>query len=102
MYAQADLRLCWSHIPYCWKSHALEIISILYTRSGVTEICDESYPKTLDGNTNHLNTQTPTEAYKIRHNEQMKSTDSGAEVIDSKQIQIKGTSFGIVTYIPKP
>ena len=21
MYAQADLRLCWSHIPYCWKSH---------------------------------------------------------------------------------
>ena len=22
-YAQADLRLCWSHIPYCWKSHAL-------------------------------------------------------------------------------
>ena len=23
MYAQADLRLCWSHIPHCWKSHAL-------------------------------------------------------------------------------
>ena len=22
-YAQADLRLCWLHIPYCWKSHAL-------------------------------------------------------------------------------
>ena len=21
-YAQADLRLCWLHIPYCWKSHA--------------------------------------------------------------------------------
>ena len=20
-YAQADLSLCWSHIPYCWKSH---------------------------------------------------------------------------------
>ena len=20
-YTQADLRLCWSHIPYCWKSH---------------------------------------------------------------------------------
>ena len=20
MYAQADLRLCWSHIPHCWKS----------------------------------------------------------------------------------
>ena len=19
--AQADLRLCWSHIPHCWKSH---------------------------------------------------------------------------------
>ena len=23
VYAQADLRLCWSHIPHCWKSHAL-------------------------------------------------------------------------------
>ena len=23
MYAQADLRLCWSHIPHCWKSHTL-------------------------------------------------------------------------------
>ena len=22
-YAQADLRLCWSLIPHCWKSHAL-------------------------------------------------------------------------------
>ena len=22
-YAQADLRLCWSHIAHCWKSHAL-------------------------------------------------------------------------------
>ena len=22
-YAQADLMLCWSHIPHCWKSHAL-------------------------------------------------------------------------------
>ena len=23
VYAQADLRYCWSHIPHCWKSHAL-------------------------------------------------------------------------------
>ena len=22
-YAQADLRLCWSHIPHCWRFHAL-------------------------------------------------------------------------------
>ena len=22
-YAEAGLRLCWSHIPHCWKSHAL-------------------------------------------------------------------------------
>ena len=21
MYVQADLWLCWSHIPHCWKSH---------------------------------------------------------------------------------
>ena len=20
-YAQVDLRLCWSHLPHCWKSH---------------------------------------------------------------------------------
>ena len=24
---QADLRLCWSHIPHCWKSHAMAQIS---------------------------------------------------------------------------
>ena len=29
MYAQADLRLCWSHIPHCWKSHATAHIYIL-------------------------------------------------------------------------
>ena len=29
-YAQADLRLCWSHIPYCWKSHAAaQFLSLL-------------------------------------------------------------------------
>ena len=22
-YAQADLSLCWSHIPHCWKSHVV-------------------------------------------------------------------------------
>ena len=26
-YAQADLRLCWSHIPNCWKSHVLAQLS---------------------------------------------------------------------------
>ena len=25
-YAQADLRLCWLHIPHCWKSHALALL----------------------------------------------------------------------------
>ena len=29
-YVQADLRLCWSHIPYCWKSHvAAQLCSML-------------------------------------------------------------------------
>ena len=28
MYAQADLRLCWSHIPHCWISHVLAHLSI--------------------------------------------------------------------------
>ena len=26
-YAQADLSLCWSHIPHCWKSYALAHMS---------------------------------------------------------------------------
>ena len=25
-YAQADLRLCWSHIPHCWKPHVTALI----------------------------------------------------------------------------
>ena len=25
---QADLRLCWLHIPHCWKSHALALIIV--------------------------------------------------------------------------
>ena len=29
IYAQADLSLCWSHIPHCWKSHALAHIICL-------------------------------------------------------------------------
>ena len=28
-YAQAGLRLCWSHIPHCWKSHALAQLECL-------------------------------------------------------------------------
>ena len=27
-YVQADLRLCWWHIPQCWKFHALAHISV--------------------------------------------------------------------------
>ena len=27
-YAQADLRICWSHIQHCWKSHVAAQISI--------------------------------------------------------------------------
>ena len=29
-YAQADLRLCWSHIPHCWKSHVTAHIEVTY------------------------------------------------------------------------
>ena len=32
-YAQADLRLCWSHIPHCWKSHALAQFSCVWRRA---------------------------------------------------------------------
>ena len=27
-YAQADLRLCWSHIPHCWKSNVVAHIDV--------------------------------------------------------------------------
>ena len=30
--AQADLRLCWSHIPHYWKSHALSRIDYTFER----------------------------------------------------------------------
>ena len=33
-YAQADLRLCWSHIPHCWKSHVTAHILKLYNGGG--------------------------------------------------------------------
>ena len=29
-YAQADLRLCWLHIPHCWKSHVAAHIFTYY------------------------------------------------------------------------
>ena len=32
-YAQAGLRLCWSHKPNCWKSHALAHIKPCYNRN---------------------------------------------------------------------
>ena len=34
--AQADLRLCWSHISHCWKSHALaHILSLRMRMEGI-------------------------------------------------------------------
>ena len=38
-YAQADLRLCWSHIPHCWKSHALAHIVISHIPMIGTAVC---------------------------------------------------------------
>ena len=29
-YEQADLRLCWSHIPHCWKSHVTAWYFIIF------------------------------------------------------------------------
>ena len=40
-YAQTDLRLCWSHIPNCWKSHALAQLSVFLV--SITH-CLESMP----------------------------------------------------------
>ena len=39
-YAQAGLRLCWSHIPHCWKSHALAHYWLF---------CEQSFIKTIRG-----------------------------------------------------
>ena len=36
-YAQADLRLCWLHIPHCWKSHALAQFLYLRVQGGEKE-----------------------------------------------------------------
>ena len=30
VYAQANLRLCWSHIPHCWKSHVTTHIYFIF------------------------------------------------------------------------
>ena len=35
-YAQADLRLCWSHIPHCWKSHALAHIILALSNENLS------------------------------------------------------------------
>ena len=40
--AQADLRLCWSHIPHCCKSHALAQFGwkqVTYPRIAITHLC---------------------------------------------------------------
>ena len=39
-YAQADLRLCWSHIPHCWKSHAHAHIIFYYCGITFWEMTD--------------------------------------------------------------
>ena len=41
-YAQADLRLCWSHIPHCWKSHVVAHIGKMYEVSFDRSVMGES------------------------------------------------------------
>ena len=33
LYAQADLRLCWTHILHCWKSHVAAHFRTFYVKS---------------------------------------------------------------------
>ena len=35
-YVQADLRLCWSHIPHCWKSHVAAHLSFWLWSFGIS------------------------------------------------------------------
>ena len=41
-YAQADLRLWWSHIPHCWKSHVVAHMSVTlpHGAAGWSAVCD--------------------------------------------------------------
>ena len=39
-YAHADRRLCWSHIPHCWKSNALALLFLQRNK-----LCLESVDK---------------------------------------------------------
>ena len=39
MYAQADLRLCWSHIPHCWKSHVKVYVFLQLLKCLATDRC---------------------------------------------------------------
>ena len=38
VYAQADLRLCWLHIPHCWKSHALAQLYLEIHQTGIRDL----------------------------------------------------------------
>ena len=60
-YAQADLRHCWSHIPHCWKSHALAhfsyeilFISLLTSKDGQVSTCVESAFQFIDDHHYHV------------------------------------------------
>ena len=45
---QADLRLCWSHIPHCWKPHALAHIILTLVYFQLTQQL-EDLKKVVDG-----------------------------------------------------
>ena len=59
-YAQADLSLCWSHIPHCWKSHVAAHINKLSFRQKQLSVtlksqATSSYSTALGGrDTKHL------------------------------------------------
>ena len=41
MYVQADLRLCWSHIPHCWKSHVAAQILMYFSPWSFSCLCKQ-------------------------------------------------------------
>ena len=44
-YVQADLRLCWSHMPHCWKSYALAQLEIeIFSRKRPTKVVSNDRP----------------------------------------------------------
>ena len=65
-YAQAELRLCWSHIPHCWKSHVVahlydhfkdDLRSLPHTEGTLTQHVLKAFIQIIISKSAHLSQQ---------------------------------------------